>query len=584
MTGWRASRTKEISIGGTDLEPKVLLGLEAACRIQDAKDIETERIGINPFAPFSHLPLTPERFEKTLSNIAITVVENSAFYPEITQPGWSSKMDVELGLSTSKLDIAIPGKFKLEAKTVTLTKEQRKEFGKTVGEFTELVKRGVYLRGLEDSIKITGREIKDAKGSLAPVDLTTAQSLEEGVTQALRIKTQRLYDLANGLDPKKAEIDARQKIKVNRGNSISTQTVSEKVEKITDRQAREMKLRNVGGALTLSAMALSMAACKIFPEFHPTLTVTTSVTPESALISTEVSPVPTIQPAGTLTESSIKTATPTDTAVPTLERSPTPTMNPQEIAGLVSLNPERTYIITDVVSNTVTIRYLMDTYNNAKMAKWDEASKAWVDTTVEEKYGFMAPLEINPPYIPRQYTYGSNIDPYDRRYISYITNPIFTGNVVEDRWFNPDSNSNITRHSLETVIRDNKGNMHLLYFYIGSPDLDGLKAVVTCNQYGGCIEETGSIDDILKLFKPGEQITAYFYYQWPENILPSRQCYSNGTCRDETRASYYILQDNLQAITELVGNLNDSESQEYRTDQQHVVLPSRFVIINEPTP
>ena len=294
------------------------------------------------------------------------------------------------------------------------------------------------------------------------------------------------------------------------------------------------------------------------------------------------SPVPSEDLLITPNEPANKTVSPTETKELTPEPFSTPTINPQEIAKLMDLNPDRTYVVTTDNDEGGDEKYLVDTYNQAKMAKWGKEDGAWIDSSLEEKYGLIAPQKIDPPYNPRQRTFGSNIDAYDTRYISYILNPIFTGNVFKDIWFNPDLASEVTRYALETVIRDDKANLHKLNFYLGSPDINGLKPVNITDSFGGSVEKTGTIDEVIKFFKPAEQINTYFYYQWPENVLPSRGCYSrNGTCRDEIRAEYYMLQENLDTITELVSNLNNMESYKYATDQNEIILPSRFIIIKE---
>jgi hypothetical protein len=91
--------------------------------------------------------------------------------------------------------------------------------------------------------------------------------------------------------------------------------------------------------------------------------------------------MPTATPTPTIT------LTPTPTATSTITLTPTPDIE-AVIRSLVSefnLNSEREYTIVSSEGR----QYLVDTFNQAKMAKLEGGN--WVDTTTEEKYGHLVP-------------------------------------------------------------------------------------------------------------------------------------------------------------------------------------------------
>jgi hypothetical protein len=109
------------------------------------------------------------------------------------------------------------------------------------------------------------------------------------------------------------------------------------------------------------------------------------IAPPPTLTATIPTATATLTSTSTLTPSPTPTATftPTITHTPTATPTPTPT---SELPGLVAtfgLNPEREYLIQEIDG----VVYLVDQFNQAKMLKKENG--AWIDTSLEEKYGHL---------------------------------------------------------------------------------------------------------------------------------------------------------------------------------------------------
>lgn len=229
----------------------------------------------------------------------------------------------------------------------------------------------------------------------------------------------------------------------------------------------------------------------------------------------------------------------------------------------LELNPEREYVIEG--------DYLVDTYNQAKMAKRENG--VWVDTTLEEKYGHLAPLEgpIS-PYLGwkgRVNFTGIGDDllgPGDMAYEYYLINPVVTGNIEETTRFHPGLGREIVIPKVELVFRDQHGEMILIEAYIYSPDLEGNKGYFEAKYLlnGGGYGEVSweSYDEVMsKLIKPGNQLKIVVYYKRPRGaLLPAGKIYPRtGVSSDEGNMQHYLEVEQQDELAALINALRNGE-------------------------
>jgi hypothetical protein len=166
--------------------------------------------------------------------------------------------------------------------------------------------------------------------------------------------------------------------------------------------------------------------------------------------------MPTATPTPTIT------LTPTPTATSTITLTPTPDIE-AVIRSLVSefnLNSEREYTIVSSEGR----QYLVDTFNQAKMAKLEEGN--WVNTTTEEKYGHLVPegekLRINFPGIksveipdPSQGIYQRDIQEYD--YMDFVAWSV--GNMSYVKEYSEDLGQEVVNVYGTIVFPDHEGKL-----------------------------------------------------------------------------------------------------------------------------
>jgi hypothetical protein len=151
------------------------------------------------------------------------------------------------------------------------------------------------------------------------------------------------------------------------------------------------------------------------------------------------------------------------TATPTVEVTPTAEVvipDPLVAIEKFNLDSERTYTLSED-------GYLVDTFNQANMAKWNSEIGEWTDTTLEEKYGHLVPSdkEMASDIAYGNYFCGGQKDSwqmYDRRWETVRLLTRSNGNVKTVESFSEEVQMNIVNIYGEVLLRDKEGKIHLL--------------------------------------------------------------------------------------------------------------------------
>jgi hypothetical protein len=214
-------------------------------------------------------------------------------------------------------------------------------------------------------------------------------------------------------------------------------------------------------------------------------------TPTTEAIATRTpSPVPSATPTPTIT------LTPTATATSTITLTPTPDIEAM-IRNLVSefnLDPQRQYELLTSEGR----QYLVDTFNQAKMAKLEGGS--WVDTTTEEKYGHLVPegvtTRINTPVYGKMFEHPDStqgislrdIQKYD--YLTFIAWSTGNMNFVEE--YDEDLGQEVIKIYGTIVFPDHEGKLMEMKVRYDVVDPGYRVQTYTCNWEGDVDFSKGS--------------------------------------------------------------------------------------------
>jgi hypothetical protein len=276
----------------------------------------------------------------------------------------------------------------------------------------------------------------------------------------------------------------------------------------------------------------------------------------------------TFNPTSTLTPTPTITLTPTATPTPTL--TPTPT---SELPGLVAtfgLNPEREYLTQEIDG----IVYLVDQYNQAKMLK--HVREKWVDTSLEEKYGHLAPRDKFSVLTVVMNRFNDDTGVRDSFYDSQHRNVFFsvwsTGNVNIVREFNSELGMETENVDGEVVFRDQDNILTKLdvRFDVVAP---GQKFnMIWCTPaenpdntgyFSNCLlmneVELDSTEEELGWYKqPGRQLELYIRYERPDK--PPLMFPNNPYYNIRSRAGYYEWIDNKTEYMDLYESLMEGRN------------------------
>lgn len=305
-------------------------------------------------------------------------------------------------------------------------------------------------------------------------------------------------------------------------------------------------MKRFSTVLFVLVSGLMMTACGAGPSATATETATgtATITAEPTAVINATPGVPVI----TGTESFELTA-PADAFI-----SPLP---PAELLAQLNINPDRTYTVID--------NYYVDTYNNAKWAVLDNG--VWRETTPEEKYGHLAPLNPSEPYQnPKILINGDVFHSGDRNYQSYSLYAVWTGDIVKSQG----------EVQGIFVMRDLNGELIQLKVRLYSPDVPGKFNIFVTKQISANTSstrpETGEPADLLPL---GQQIELSIYYQVPKNAeLPSLCDASNGMCTDQNNVAFRKF---LEQEAEIQAFINDLRAGKKVAENPELVLIPRDI-------
>jgi hypothetical protein len=243
------------------------------------------------------------------------------------------------------------------------------------------------------------------------------------------------------------------------------------------------------------------------------------------------SPAPTATPTPTLTQTPIPTASTTITSTITPDVAETV----HQIVSELALNPDRTYEIASINTR----EYLIDTYNQAKMAKFVRGT--WVETNLEERYGHLLPVEPTHPYIGSPNYIGDYPfhDSRDGRFLLREISPIATGNYNEVLEFDPRQGKDVRMTILQTIF-EYQNKIWPLNVYVGSDDIPGAKPLnFRIYQPDGyffvaMLYVKPTTEEFVQLFPPGTQFGVFFNFVRPKNSVPVQlSCSWTGECMYE---------------------------------------------------
>jgi|GEM_PF-6725528 len=334
--------------------------------------------------------------------------------------------------------------------------------------------------------------------------------------------------------------------------------------------------KNMAAAVIVGGMILS--ACGFSVEVNTPNTTATETQPSV----TETVPSPIVETATIATP----TFEPTATATPE-EPTPTKVPLPEEIATTMNLNPERTYTISNIVSDAVTTKYLVDTFNNANMAKWDSEIGEWTDTTLEEKYGHLVPSdeEMISYVIYGNFFFGEQKDSwqmYDHRWEAVRLLTRSTGNIKTVESFNEDLQMNIVNVYGEVLLRDKEGKIHLLNVRLDAvnPTAEFGLWVCSVNQEeptesdlcgSGNLLKMSSVEEELEYYgKPGQYLLIVFSTKLPTDSPPKYKDLGKGFVSTRYVSCYYDWLENKTIYQSLADALAEK--------QVPADLPKDFVI------
>lgn len=285
--------------------------------------------------------------------------------------------------------------------------------------------------------------------------------------------------------------------------------------------------KTLAAAVIIGGMVLS--ACGVSVEI---------VTPNATATET--------QPRVTETVEIEVTKTPTVEATPTIEITPTAeVVTPDPLVAIeeFNLDSERTYTLSEE-------GYLVDSFNQAKMAKWSDKNNEWVDTSLEEKYGHLVPED---EVLVTQDIFGNKflddrgeIDASDRRYWNVVILVRSVGNVYQKNEYDEALEMETTNIYGGVVYRDIEGKIQLLNvrFDVVVPEAKIKRLVVCADIIGTDFDDfykiscsgrnfvnIGTVENEVSYYnKPGELLNLMFAYERPEDdptILHPEYFYPN---------------------------------------------------------
>lgn len=225
----------------------------------------------------------------------------------------------------------------------------------------------------------------------------------------------------------------------------------------------------------------------------------------------------------------------------------------QDAVEKLPLNPERKY--------TVINNYVVDGFNQAKMAKWNSETNEWVDTTLEEKYGHLALIEPKIPYVDIDAVVEGRESFYqgDKNFKEFRFYPVWTGNT-EERVMDFEGRE-IRDLTVEVVFRDSRNILFRALISYNSPDLKGdgfIQWIDYKNQTSDFY--IGPPEDLLEYFVPGQQIEEYFITDRPNYAIPPQgnYCgYENSLCVEEYRKNIYIYNSDPEILKKFAQELQE---------------------------
>lgn len=255
---------------------------------------------------------------------------------------------------------------------------------------------------------------------------------------------------------------------------------------------------------------------------------------------------------------------------------PTPTEEvetPESVAeelGIV-LDEDRKYILGEATTDEGTYTYLYDRYNATKLARFE--SGEWVRTTLEEKYGHLAPK--GKTYYRRAVVGTDAYHPGSENYKQVKVDYIATGDWVEYGIDYPDRGE-ITDIGHVVVMRDVSGKLVRRVMSFVSPELEGDKRL---NLYfNRSWDDTnremifGNFEELKKYFKPGTTVFIQTAYEWPRGGLPTENCDFPEWCTNEYLKSYYLFREHESDIKTFAYNLINGIPVENDGSEEDLIL------------
>jgi hypothetical protein len=253
--------------------------------------------------------------------------------------------------------------------------------------------------------------------------------------------------------------------------------------------------------------------------------------------------------------------------------------NVQQAISIFNLNSERTYTVVD--------NYLVDGFNQAKMAKWENG--AWVGTTLEEKYGHLITEVYSQPVLMGYgnifFDGGLENDGTDRRY----ENVQICGNSTGNLWVQKEEIAGV---GIETdvvygefVFRDAKGRLKLLKVRVDVIDPEEREHTVDatvivdpgrCFTSGSFFAKVDTPEEEVGYFGPGSPVIIIFSYKRPDQepqVADRIYRPEGGLSNLRNRANYHYWVEHKKELGDLAEQLLKAKDEDF----SKIIIPAQFV-------
>jgi len=276
------------------------------------------------------------------------------------------------------------------------------------------------------------------------------------------------------------------------------------------------------------------------------------------------------------------------------EVEPTPTeevKTPAEIAETLGWISETQYIpgVEREYSQSENGNFLVETRKkndeeiNINVAKWDNESENWLETSLNEKYADI--LSGNNIYVFTDHeTLGLiNVAEGNSAYRSFELRGVVTGEKESVSWIDPSSGEELSLYLIKVAMLDKLGKALELDVFIGAEEHNnGKRFYYNEKRDDGKIYSPpfyGTVEEIAEELHSGDVVKLTIPFIRPANERPySAQCYETlyaSYCTEPEQTEYYLFKQFGRGIQELKDNLWYGTDMSLSVDE--LIVPTDFM-------